>query len=118
MILEAMGREGWRVLRDLPTPHGAVACLLSGLGGAFAVEARTQPGRGRVATVPAAWLRQASAQADAAQGWLGTEVAPLLVLRNAVLDASGSERDGVVVVAASDLARFLRTSARARRIAA
>lgn len=118
MILEAMAREGWQVLRDLPTSYGAVACLLSGPGGAFAVEARTQPGRGRLATVPSAWLRQAAAQAEAAELWLGSSVTPLLVLRNAELDRSGDERHGVVIVAASDLPRFLRTSARAGHVAA
>ena len=113
MILEAMTRQGWQVLRGLPTSYGSVACLLSGPGGAFAVEARTQPGRGRVSTVPTAWLRQAASQAEAAERWLGAEVVPLLVLRHAELDHSGAERDGVVVVAASELARVLRSTGRA-----
>ncbi|HZO35688.1 MAG TPA: hypothetical protein VFB41_02315 [Solirubrobacteraceae bacterium] len=113
MILEAMSREGWQVLRGLPTTYGSVACLLTGPGGAFAVEARTQPGLGRLATVPAAWLRQASAQAEAAERWLGSSVTPLLVLRHAELDRSGAERDGVTVVTANDLPRYLRTAARA-----
>jgi hypothetical protein len=112
MILEAMTREGWQILRSLPTRYGAVACLLTGPGGAFAVEARTQPGRARLATVPSAWLRQASAQAETAERWLGSSVAPLLVLRHAELDHSGGDRDGVTVVAANDLPRFLRSSAR------
>src|SRR4051812_47659890 len=96
MILEAMAPEGWDVLRSLPTSHGAVSCLLTGPSGPFALEARTQPGYGRVATVPRAWLRQAAAQAETAERWLGSEVAPLLVLRNAVLDSSGATRDGVI----------------------
>ena len=127
MILEAMSREGWQLLRGLPSPgrtppglrpwrvagRNAVACLLTGPGGAFAVEARTQPGRGKLATVPRAWLEQASAQAEAAERWLGASVAPLLVLRHAELDFSGGERNGVTVVAATDVPRFLRSTARA-----
>jgi len=113
MILEAMTREGWQILRGLPTSYGAVACLLTGPGGAFAVEARTQPGYGRLATVPGAWLHQASSQAEAAERWLGSAVAPLLVLRHAELDRSGEDREGVIVVAANDLPRYLRSAARA-----
>jgi hypothetical protein len=118
MIIEAMARDGWQVLRDLPTAYGAVACLLTGPGGAFALEARTQPGRGRIATVPSAWLRQAAAQAQVAERWLGSEVVPLLVLRRAELDRSGAERSGVKVVAAADLPRFLRSAGRLRNVAA
>src|SRR3712207_3179014 len=87
-VLESLAREGWQVLRTLPEGRHAPICLLTGPGGAFAVEARTPPGIGRIANVPSAWLRQAALGPRAAGSWLGIEVAPLLVLRNAGLDSS------------------------------
>ncbi len=111
-ILDALHRDGWRVIHGASLGRGDVDHIAIGPPGIFTVETKSHGGRIAVDRLDDRWLRQAYAQRKAIERVTGMPVESLLVFSRAFLSRGKSRQRGVLVMTSRFLAQHLRSQPR------
>jgi hypothetical protein len=106
-VLDGLREQGWLALHDVTVERGNVDHVLIGPAGIFTIETKSHRGRINADTIDVRMLRQAYAESKAIERVTGLRVEPLLVFSNAYLIPGISHRNGVAILPARMLTRYL-----------
>jgi hypothetical protein len=107
LVLDGLRESGWLALHDVQLGHGNIDHVLIGPAGIYTIETKSHRGRITAKKIDAWMLKQAYAEAKLIERVTGLRTEPLLVFSDAYLVPAVSHRDGVVILPARMLRRYL-----------
>jgi Nuclease-related domain len=107
-ILDGLRDHGWFTLHDVHLGRGNTDHVVLGPAGIYAIETKSHRGRIDTGHIDTRMLKQAYAEAKCVEQITGLRTEPMLVFSHAYLIPAVSHRDGVVILPARMLARYLR----------